>query len=217
MDTPPSRRQKRHEQVREEILDATRKVLLDKGWAGLTLAAIAKQLELTKAALYYYFPSKEALAFELIYLALKAHLEAVEAVASHATNGAEAVEAMIRTTDTHFQGRMDEFRLIYMVTQVGKADAERAQPEMVARIRPFNDRLYGGPAALIRKDQEAGRANPNLDPRRHVFLAHMAIIGLLTMEGMIASMDRAPLIHPHAAMVDDLVQSFTARLALRPK
>ena len=55
------RRERRRDQVREEILDATRSVLLQRGLTGLTLAAVAKEVQLTKAALYHYYPSKEAL------------------------------------------------------------------------------------------------------------------------------------------------------------
>ena len=70
-------KKRRQEQVREEILDAARRVLLNQGLAGLTLTAVARELELTKAALYHYFDSKEALVSELIYLSLESHAEVV--------------------------------------------------------------------------------------------------------------------------------------------
>ena len=40
-----------------------------------------------------------------------------------------------------------------------------------------------------------------------------ATLGMLTVEGLIEVADDAPLIHSREAMVDELVRTFTARLA----
>jgi len=208
------RRERRRDQARKEILDATRAVVLRVGAAGLTLSAIAKEVQLTKAALYYYFPSKEALVFEMIYLGLEGHAKTVESALLTTASGAEAIEALIRTATAHYAAHIDDMRLAYMVPQLGTAGATRLSPEMVERIRPFNDRIYGTAAEKIRQDQEAGLIAPTIDGRRIAFLAHMAVIGMLTIEGVVDAADDEPLIHPRDALVDDLVRSFTARLAL---
>lgn len=213
MDPRESRRERRRDNVREEILDAARAVLLDKGIAGLTLAAVARELQLTKAALYYYFPSKEALVFELVYLGLESHALAIESAVAPAASGAAAIEALIRSSTAHYAKRQDDLRLAYMVPQVGSAGAAQFGSEMLARIRPFNDRIYGTVAEKIRADQRAGRIAKGIDGRRLAFLAHVAVIGMLTVEGVVEVADTAPLIHSRKAMVDDLVRVFTARLA----
>jgi AcrR family transcriptional regulator len=61
---------RRHDAVREEILEAARSVMLAQGLSGFTLTAVGRELALSKAALYYYFNSKESLFFELIYVHL---------------------------------------------------------------------------------------------------------------------------------------------------
>ncbi len=213
MDAREIRRERRQEQVREEILEAARAVLLGKGLAGLTLAAVARQLQLTKAALYYYFPSKDALAFELVYRSLEAHAGVVESAVNAATSGADAIEALIRASANDYGSRKDELRLSYMVPQVGSAGARRFDAEMLERIRPFNERMYGNVAQRIKKDQEAGLIPADIDGRRLAFLAHTSVIGMLTVEGVVEVADTAPLIHRHEAMVDELVRVFTARLA----
>ncbi|MBK6696775.1 MAG: helix-turn-helix transcriptional regulator [Myxococcales bacterium] len=67
-----ARRERRRERSREEIVEAARRVLLRDGIAATTLDAVAKEVGLTKAALYYYYPSKDALLFEIIFGVLEA-------------------------------------------------------------------------------------------------------------------------------------------------
>ncbi len=208
------RLERRREGVREEILAATRKVLIDRGLAGLTLAAVAEKLQLTKAALYYYFPSKEALYSELMYQSMDRHSKRVEDAILATTSGADALEALIRTSAADYSERRDELRMTYLVPQVGAAGLALSMGgAMLEKIRPFNDRIYGQVAAKIRAEQHAGALSPSIDGRRLAFLAHLAVIGMLTVEGLVEVADRAPLIHTTNAMVDDLVLTFQARLA----
>jgi AcrR family transcriptional regulator len=213
MDRQKVRKERRQEQVREEILDAARRVLLSRGLPGLTLAAVARELQLTKAALYYYFASKEALVFELVFLDLASHAEAVGTAVATAASGADAIEALIRASSDHYGNRMDELRLAYLVPQIGTASVTRFDSDMLAKIRPLNDRMYGVVADKIRQDQQAGRIDQGIDGRRLAFLAHTSVLGMLTVEGLVAAADDAPLIHSRNALVDELVRTFTARLA----
>lgn len=215
MDPRDVRRERRHEQVREEILDGARRVLFSRGLPGLTLAAVARELHLTKAALYHYFDSKEALVFELIYLGLAGHAAAISAAVAHAGSGTEALEALIRTSTDHYAARKDDLRMAYLVPQVGGAFVTPLSSESLARIRPFNDQIYGAVADKIRVDQQAGRIDASIDGRRLAFLAHMSVLGMLTVEGVVESVDDSPLIHSRDAMVDELVRTFTARLTAR--
>ncbi len=208
-----ARKRKRRELAREEILAASRKVLLDRGLVGLTLSAVARELNLTKAALYYYFDSKEKLVSELVFRSLERHAGIVGDAIAATSSGVDALEALIRTSADHYGERLDELRLSYLVPQIGTAAARRFDRENLARIRPFNERMYGTVASRIRADQERGEIDPKVDGRRLAFLAHMSVIGTLTIEGLVDAADDAPLIHTREAMVEELVQTFTARLA----
>ena len=68
-----ARRERKRDRSREEILEAARAVLLRSGVASMTLDAVAREVGVSKTALYYYFPSKDALLFELIFAVLDAH------------------------------------------------------------------------------------------------------------------------------------------------
>jgi len=202
-------RAQRRELVRAQILDAAQRVVLARGVSGLTLAAVARELELTKAALYYYFDSKEALVFELVYRAYAAHAEAVGAAVAATSTGVEALEALIRSTATAFGDDLDALRLAFFVPQVGSHVQVGA--EQLARIRPYNEVMFGAVAERIAACQQAGRVAPEVDGRRLAFVAYTSVLGMLTMEGLVAMADD-PLIHPRAGMVDELVDSFTGRL-----
>jgi AcrR family transcriptional regulator len=175
------RQERRREQVREEILEAASRVLLVRGIPGLTLAAVARELQLTKAALYYYFPSKDALVFELLYLNLGSHAAVVGEAVARATSGAAAVEALIRSAGAHYGAHKDQLRLSYLVPQVG--ETMRFDAAALERIRPFNDLLYGSTASKIKADQDAGRIDPAIDGRRLAFLAHTSVLGMLAPRG----------------------------------
>lgn len=58
---PPSRIERRRDRKVANILTAAGEVLSERGYHGLNLDEIAERLDLTKASLYHYFPSKEAL------------------------------------------------------------------------------------------------------------------------------------------------------------
>lgn len=204
-------KEQRHDQVREEILEATMSVLLRKGPGGFTLNAVARELQLTKAALYYYFDSKETLLFELIYRGLDRQTQTVGDAVEATDTGADALKAMIRATAGYYGARMDELRLTYMMPQADSAGSMSMTDERFERLRPFNDRIFGAVAERIEADQEAGRIPGHVPARRLAFVAHTSVLGMLLMEGLVESVDD-PLLHARPAMVDELVRAFHARL-----
>jgi len=207
MATKQQRTKRRRDRVREDILATTRELLLDVGPASLTLAAIAQQLELTKAALYYYFPSKEALLFEIVHETMSAEISAIEAKFEVAEDGAGAIEAIILGCGEYYAGNLDAFRLAYLAGQV--STDLRVKPEFLERVRPFNARLYGRAAIIIQADIDSGRAHLDVPARRAAFLAHNAALGVLTMEGMVEAAGD-PLVHDHTALFHGLVAIHTA-------
>src|SRR5271168_1228925 len=90
-----ARRQRRRERSRDEILAAARRVLLREGVAATTLELVASEAGLSKAGLYYYFDSKDALLFELVFASHEAQAKAVQAAVEKAADGGEALRAIV--------------------------------------------------------------------------------------------------------------------------
>ena len=177
------------------------------GTAGFTLEAVAQELQLTKAALYYYFPSKSVLLFEALHAELRSEAEAIAEAVERTESGSEALRALIETVLGHYGKRMDAFRLAYLYGQVAGPATVRPTPEMFEKVRPINDLIYGSVQRKLEADGGAQRTRPH--PRRLAFLAHMATIGLLTMKGMVEAYDD-PLIHSDADLLEDLAQALEA-------
>lgn len=214
VDRKAARRERRRAQLREEILEATRVVLKRDGVA-FKLEAVAQELELTKAALYHYFPSKDALIFAAVHAELLDEARAIAEAVERAETGAEALRALIATSVEHYANRLDEFRLAYLYAQVNHQQLDKPTQEMLEEIRPMNAMIYGTVQKKLEADGPSASADMP-DPRRLAFLAHVAAVGLMTWKGMVEAADD-PLIHSDADLVNDLAVAFEAAEAMRRK
>ena len=118
-----ARQQRRRDRSRDEILVAARKVLLENGVGAMTLDAVAREAGMSKTGLYYYFPSKDALVFELVYATLEESAAAVHDAVEKAEDGGDALRAIVRETVQRLRPRLDDFRLAFLFGQVARAGA----------------------------------------------------------------------------------------------
>jgi AcrR family transcriptional regulator len=199
-----SRKDRKRQEAREEILDAAELVVLRDGYTGFSLQTVADDLGLTKPALYYYFKSKEALVFEVWLREWMDAAHAVAAAVAGAADGQAAVAVMMRTLFARYQNDLARFRLVH---SFGSDVGRKATAADLERLRPSNDLLYGGAETKLIADQTVGRFPRERDPRRFVFTAHTAVMGLLTMKTMVESADD-PLVHPDESLIDDLCDTF---------
>ena len=204
-----ARRERRREQSREEIVAAARRVMLRDGIAATTLDAVAKEIGLTKAALYYYYPSKDALYFELIFSAVEAESRAIHDAVAKTNGGGEALHALIRETVRTFAARMDDFRLTFMHGQVAGSSAVSFGAEQFARIRPLNELAYAGATASLAREWKHARGRAGVEPRLMVFLANVAAVGVLTMKGTVESLGD-PLLYSDEELIEGLARIFEA-------
>jgi len=207
-----ARRERRRERSREEIVEAARGVLLKNGIAGATLDAVAKEVGLTKAAIYYYFSSKDALFFEVIYGVVAGQSQAVHDAVDNAKDGGDALRAIIRETVHTFATRMDDFRLTFLQSQVAGPAAVSLGAEQFARLRPLNDLAFAGAAKKLAEERKLHPARARVEPRLMAFLANIAAIGLLTMKGMVEN-HGDPLLYSDEQLIEGLARIFEAAAA----
>jgi AcrR family transcriptional regulator len=207
-----ARRERRRDRSREEILEAARRVLVRNGVAATTLDAVAKEVGVSKTALYYYFPSKDALFFELVFGALDSQAKAVHDAVDKANDGATALRSIIRESVNAFAPRLDDFRLAFLHGQVADKGAIHFNPQQFARIRPLNDLLYGGAARKLEEEKKRRPGRAQVEPRLMAFLAYLAAIGLLTIKGMVESLDD-PLLYSDDQLIEGFARIFEAAAA----
>lgn len=181
---------------------------MQEGVGAVTVDAVAADLSLTKAALYYYFSSKDELLFAVMLRHLRAEASAVRDAVADAADGVEALRAIVRTTILHYRDKMHIFRLVYMHGQVFAGTLAPPTPEMLEQVRPINKWMYGHAEELLERDREAGLLPDDAEPRRLAFVTHMSSLGVLTMKGMVESAGD-PLIHSDEDMIRELERAFT--------
>jgi hypothetical protein len=115
----------------------------------------------------------------------------------------------MRTLFARYRNDLARFRLVH---GFGSDVGQKATEKELVRLRPSNDLLYGGAETKLIADQAAGRFPADRDPRRFVFTAHTAVMGLLTMKAMTESAND-PLVHSDEDLIDDLCQTFQIKLS----
>lgn len=207
-----ARRERRRDRSREEILDAARRVLLRKGIAATTLDAVAKEVGVTKTALYYYFPSKDALFFELVFGVLQTQAQTVHDVVERAHDGAGALRAIVGESVKSFAPRLDDFRLAFLHGQIASQGSVHFDQQQFARIRPLNDLWFAGAAKKLTEERTERPGRADVEPRLMAFLAYVAAIGLLTMKGVVESLDD-PLLYSDDQLIEGFARIFEAAAA----
>jgi AcrR family transcriptional regulator len=203
------RQQRRRDRSREEILVAARNVLLDNGVSAMTLDAVAREAGMSKTGLYYYFPSKDALVFELVYATVERHARAIHDAVEATKDGGDALRAVIGETVRYFAPRLDDFRLAFLFGQVERAGPLKWTDEQFARLRPLNDLTLAGAAGLLREDRKGRPGRARVEPRLLAFLAYLAAIGLLTLKGMVEHVDD-PLRYSDEELIEGFAKVFAA-------
>ena len=204
-----ARRERRRSHSRDEILEGARRVVLRNGIAATTLESVAREVGVSKAALYYYFSSKDALLFELVFGAFSAHARTIHDAVERADSGGGALRAIVRETVHAFAPRLDDFRLAFLHSQLTGRDSVQLGEQHFARIRPLNELSFAGAAKKVaaQRGRRAGRAG--VEPRLLAFLAYLSAIGLLTMKGMVESV-RDPLVYTDEQLIEGFARVFEA-------
>lgn len=116
----------RTEARRRAIMQAAARIFAQKGYDAATMDDIANQLGVSKVAIYYHFPSKEALHRELRVSAISDSIERLRAIMSRAEPPEVALRAVIRDLVSHAFADLDRYVAIskMFVRATGTVDQE---------------------------------------------------------------------------------------------
>jgi TetR/AcrR family transcriptional regulator len=111
-------------QRRETILKAACGLFADKGYAGMTTAAIARQARISEPILYRHFPSKKILLSRLLEQVIRGMTETLRSLAEHEPDPVASLRKLCRTYPDLAQRYSQEFRIINRVLVEESADPE---------------------------------------------------------------------------------------------
>ena len=92
-----------------QLLAIARRLFAKRGFDGTSLRDIAEEAKITKAALYYYFPNKDALYERVVVEALNMLVDAVSAVVARATTPTERVHAFMGSSADFMEDHRDQW------------------------------------------------------------------------------------------------------------
>jgi AcrR family transcriptional regulator len=99
--------------LREVILETTKKKLESLGFGKTTMQGIARELSVSKATLYYYFPDKEGLFMEVIAREAEKHFRTLELRMKNLTDPEAKLAAFVQLVNDFCRGfaNLDKLRL----------------------------------------------------------------------------------------------------------
>jgi AcrR family transcriptional regulator len=139
-------------QTRERILAVAQERFTHQGYDKTSLRDIAERLEITKAALYYYFPRKEDILLEL-HLRLHTLGETVIAELEAAPDGAARVAIWPRLANEMIDFMVDNRELLLLHNR-NRSAFESLDPAMLQDGRDVEarfERILSSPAMALRE------------------------------------------------------------------
>ncbi len=156
--------------TRTRILDAAAQVLSEKGYAGMRLSDVAQVAELQAPAIYYYFPSRDDLIEEVMWVGMADMREFLTAALSEAAD-AGPMDRILVAVETHLR---HELQISDYTTAAIRNSGQL--PEQIAQRQQAEERKYGAIwRDLFRAAAEAGELRKDLDP----YLAQMLVMGTI--------------------------------------
>jgi len=166
---PRPRRKAANDETREQIKQIARSLMAEKGTSGLSLRAIARQMDMSASALYHYYGSMDDLITALIVDAFTAHADAIRiardtAAAEGATHAAQLVAAAKAYRAWALENPSD-FQLIYGNPIPGyEAPFDVTQPAASQTGQVFMETLtHAVRAGELTLPDEAANIPPNVE------------------------------------------------------
>jgi AcrR family transcriptional regulator len=173
---PQEPKQQRSRQRKNDVLTAATRVFARDGIAKAKMADIAKEAGIAVSSIYDYFPTKEALAYEIpIQRLAQLYAEFADRAAALSTMR-ERLRLFLTMTADHARANPDWARLLYLEIWPSVLIQE-------ARVRQSVDEFGRIIVAMLREGSRRGEWSATLDPHNTATIlmgiAHMLITWLL--------------------------------------
>lgn len=198
------RREREREQLRQQIVDAARDLLLEQGLAGLSMRAIAERIEYSPATIYIYFKDKEELVREVVHTGFELMGVTVAAELERAGETASAREqygAMGRAYARFAIENPAYFRVMFELPATAELSCVEPAPGSPAD--------FDAAVGMVARAVAEGDIGP-VDPRRTALFGWGLIHGLTTLylAGHLVGEVRTP--EEFTELIEDAMRSIYA-------
>ncbi len=169
---PTRARQQRAVQTRRQILETAATAFARHGHDGISLNQVIRESGLTKGAVYFHFPSREALA-----LATFRHKQEqlVELIAARVDDGLPALERLAALLRERAR-LLEEDQSLLVVVRLGIELTLRYGPD--SEYGTFSELPLAALEAIVREGQLAGEVHEELDARATAETIFAGILGI---------------------------------------
>lgn len=144
------REQERQERIRG-ILDAALHVFAREGLRPATMDAIAREAQLGKGTIYYYFPSKDALLESLVAESSEAYFQGLVEGASGRSTPEGIAQGVIESLLAHYKRSPELFQLIHRVLGEPEPRTHQALETFVRAHRRWLQQLEVKAQAVVER------------------------------------------------------------------
>lgn len=166
--------------TRDRILKMARELVRKGGPAALTFDAVASRLGVTKQAVIYWFPNKEALGVAVVLPAIEREAQVGIAALEGVSDPHSARDAFINAIARFHLDDLERFRLMYLAPQMGgRLGTARATGAINRSIHPVTGRMYDRLSEAL--------SQPGQDPqavRAEAVALHFSVLGVVMMHGL---------------------------------
>jgi AcrR family transcriptional regulator len=162
---------KKSTRTRIRILDAAAEVLSAKGYAGMRLSDVAEVAELQAPAIYYYFPSREDLIEEVMWVGLADMRAFLVSELDRAPANATSMDLIMIAVGAHLRHELE----ISDYTTAAIRNAGQL-PDQIRDRHDTEAKKYGAVwRDLVKRAAANGELRDDLDP----YLAQMLVMGTI--------------------------------------
>jgi TetR/AcrR family transcriptional regulator len=191
----------------DRILDAALASFASRGYEATSLDAVAKELELTKQSILYWFPSKDALLEAVIARSASDLSGALETALQRAGEGWDRVEAVVRSV---FRLAARQPELLGLLREVGRLGPPAAT-QMTLALEPLVQRA----SSFLEAEMAAGSMRRS-DPRLLLLAIYSTVIGMVTEVEVLRALGEEPTARSLVRRRADVLQLLRSALLVNP-
>ncbi len=144
------------------ILEAARRTIAEKGFAGTTISQGAARAGVSRGLLHYYFESKEDLLARVVRSNVQATVAMVEAMFARAGDARQLAAALTGGLREVVEQHPDFFHVFFESWAIAR-QSERVSRELEALYRQFRGAIQAGLAEAVRRGVIDRRRHPSLE------------------------------------------------------